>query len=163
MGAARPSPEATSSPIAFSRSPKPPVVRLVTRADRSAAQAVAAIITAASADDTPASRRRKNMTFANNPEMRTGRLESRPAPVNCEREALLALAAALARDDVEVAAVHGLAPIGDQVLGLRQVGRPLLRDHPARGLPHPVELSVALDLALPDRLGDVPARSLPRV
>src|SRR5215211_7348555 len=110
MGAARPSPEATSS--------------------------------AASADDTPASRRMKNMTFANNPETRTGRLESRPAPVNCEREALLALAAALARDDVEVAAVHGLAPIGDQVLGVRQVGRPLFRDHRPGRLPHRVELAV---------------------
>src|SRR5918993_278512 len=155
MGAARPSPEATSSPIAFSRSPKPPVVRLVTRVDRSAAQAVAAITTAASADDTPASRRRKNMTFANNPETRTGRLESRPAPVSCACGTLLALATALAGDDVEVAAVHGLPPIGDQVLGVRQVGRPLFRDHQARGLPHRVELAVALDLADQHRLGDV--------
>src|SRR5829696_9584208 len=103
MGAARPSPEATSSPIAFSRSPKLPVVRLVTRACRSAAQAVAAINTAASADDTPASRRRKYMTFTNNPEMRTGRLESRPAPGSRGNAGLLALAAALAGDDVAVA------------------------------------------------------------
>src|SRR6185369_9582247 len=151
MGAARASPDAASAPMAVSRSPKLPVVRLVTRVERSAAQAVAAITAAASADDTPASRRRKNMTFANNPEMATGRLESRPAPVNCECGGLLALAAALARDDVEVAAVHGLAPIGDQVLGIRQVGRPLFRDHQARGLPHRVELAVALDLADQDR------------
>src|SRR5687767_15805907 len=112
MGAARASPEATSSPIAFSRSPKPPVVRLVTRVGRSAAQAVAAITTAASADDTPASRRRKNMTFANNPETRTGRLESRTATVNCEGEALLDIGAGLSGDDDEVYGIHGVAPMG---------------------------------------------------
>ena len=32
-----------------------------------------------------------------------------------------ALAATFARGNIEVAAVHGLAPIGDQVFGVRQV------------------------------------------
>ena len=45
----------------------------------SAAMAVAAIRTAASADVTPVSRRRNFMVSTISPEMGTGRLESRPA------------------------------------------------------------------------------------
>src|SRR5215813_11682311 len=149
MGAARASPDAASAPIAVSRSPKPPVVRLVTRACRSAASADTAITIVASADHSPTIRRKgsgrkKGMDLRISPEMRTGRLESRPAPVSCWRRRLLALAATLAADDVEVAAVHRLAPIGNQVLRIGQVGRPLLGDHQTRRLPHRVELAVAL-------------------
>ncbi len=58
-----------------------------------------------------------------------------------------ALAAALAGGDVEVAARQRRAPIGDQVLGVRQVVRPLVADHEARRLPDGLELAVGLDLA----------------
>ena len=58
-----------------------------------------------------------------------------------------ALAAALAGGDVEVAAGHRRAPVGDQVLGVGQVVRPLVADDEAGGLPDDVELAVVLDFA----------------
>ena len=76
---------------------------------------------------------------------------------------LRALAAALAGGGVEVAAGHRRAPIGDQVLGVGQVVRPLVADDQARGLPDDVELAVGLDFADEHRLGDVVVRHHGRV
>ncbi|EGE57975.1 hypothetical protein RHECNPAF_3500024 [Rhizobium etli CNPAF512] len=67
------------------------------------------------------------------------------------------LAAALAGCDVEVAAVEGLAPVGDQVLRVRQIIRPFVADD-GRRLLDDFELAVSLDFADQHRLGDVMVR-----
>src|SRR4030088_2617127 len=68
-----------------------------------------------------------------------------------------ALTAALVGLGVVVAALLA-NPVADQVLGAFQLLRPCIAGHQARGLPHHVELAVALDLAKEPRLGDVMVR-----
>src|SRR6202011_3361668 len=68
-----------------------------------------------------------------------------------------ALTAALVGLGVVVAALLA-DPVADQVLGALELLRPCIAGHQARGLPHHVELAVALDLADEHRLGDVVVR-----
>src|SRR5262249_56364737 len=63
-------------------------------------------------------------------------------------------AATLLRQLLVVAAFER-DPVGDQVLGAFQVGRPRGAGHEPFGLPHHVELAVSPHLADEDRLGDV--------
>src|SRR6202035_3990149 len=65
-----------------------------------------------------------------------------------------ALTAALVGLDVVVAALLA-DPVADQVLGTLEFLRPCIAGNQARGLPHHVELAIALDLADEHRLGDV--------
>src|SRR5262245_35307217 len=65
-----------------------------------------------------------------------------------------ARAAAPLADLVVVAALEG-HPVGDQILGAFEIGRPRVAGHEAFGLPHYVELAVSPHLADEDRLGDV--------
>src|SRR3954452_7209407 len=76
-------------------------------------------------------------------------LREAPSPARRERGPwrLLGGAAALAGLDVEVAARHRRAPIGDQVARAFEVRRPLLCHDGARRLPDHVELPIALHLA----------------
>ena len=60
---------------------------------------------------------------------------------------LLAATATLAGFDVEVAAGQGLAPIGDQILGARQVIRPLIARHSPLGFGDHFKLAIVLDFA----------------
>src|SRR3981189_2201674 len=68
-----------------------------------------------------------------------------------------ALTAALVGLGVVVAALLA-NPVADQVLGAFKLLRPCIAGNQARGLPHHVELAVALDLANEHRLGDVMVR-----
>src|SRR3981081_4247085 len=62
------------------------------------------------------------------------------------------LTAALVGLGVVVAALLA-NPVADQVLGAFKLLRPGIAGNQARGLPHHVELAVALDFANEDRLG----------
>ena len=87
-------------------------------------------------------------------------------PVDCQLRSgsvRAALATALAGLHIEVAAGHRSAPIGDQILGAFEVRRPFLSDDETRRLPHHVELTVRLDFADEDGLGDMVVRHHRRI
>src|ERR1700730_3271987 len=87
---------------------------------------------------------------------------SRPSPACSDlKGGSGALTAALVGLGVVVAALLA-DPVADQVLGALEFLRPCIAGHQARGLPHHVELAVALDFANEHRLGDVMVGKHPR-